>query len=285
MLRPDGLRDMGGVAGQHGCGLHTRLRMDEPVVHIDTNDAAGIPNSPELLIRQVPADIAQGAAIGMRCHHRPFRQLQNIPKAAVAGVGHIREDSPGLHPAHSLPSQRRQPPVRVAACAAGQLVFFIPCQHPQPDTPCRILVDALQPVSYRLHALHHKKGKALPLRRSAPGLRRCPHRDQPRALCQLRPGTVHHELRPLPTVRFGVFRPETVLLCRCPQGQPQSANAARPQPRQMAALQHMVLSRQAAACHIVKQVRMSVKNHHPVSLLPFLYSIFGYRLRRKHKFL
>ena len=227
MFRSHDLRHVGGMTGQHGRRLLPGLLMYKVVGHIDPHHTAGIPDGAKLLICQVPANIAQGPAVGVGGDHRSLRQIHNIPKAAVTGVRYIRQDVQPLHPADRLPPQLRQALVRVAAGTAGQQVFLVPRQHPHSDTPLCILFQPLQPVAHRFHALHAQKGEQLALRLRFPGLRRRPYQCQPGALCQLLPSAGHHLLRPLPAIPVRVSGPDGVLFHRCPDGKPQAADLPR----------------------------------------------------------
>ncbi len=276
---------MGGVAGQHGRRLLPGIRVDKVVVHIDPHYAPGIPDGPKLIVRQVPADAAQSPAVGMGGDDRPLRQLHDVPEGAVAGVGHVRDDMQPLHPPDRFPSQSRQPLVRVRPGTGRQQVFLVPGQHPDPDSPAGVLLQPLQAVPHRLHALNHQKGKGFSRRLSGPGLRRRLHRHQPGTLRQFRPGAGHHLLRPPPAVPVRMGRPEAVRLRRHPDGQPQAADVPGPQLFQVAALQNVVLPRQTAAGHVKQQVGMSVENHHLVSPLSSLPSISAHAHRRNREFL
>ena len=239
------------MTGQHSRRLLPGLLMYKVVGHIDPHHTAGIPDGAKLLIRQVPANIAQGPAVGVGGDHRPLHQIHNIPKAAVTGVGYIRQDVQPLHPADRLPAQLRQALVRIAAGAAGQQVFLVPRQHPHSGPPLCILFQPLQPVTHRLHALHAQKGEQLSLRLRFPGLRRRPYKRQPGALCQLLPSAGHHLLRPPPAVPVRVSGPDGVLFHRCPDGKPQAADLPRLQSRQVTPFKDTVLSGLPPLGHII----------------------------------
>ena len=263
MLDAHDLRHMGGVAGQHLRRLPGRVRVDEGVVDIQPHYAAGVPDGPQLVVRQVPAHIAQAAAVGVGRDDRPPGQLHHIPKAPVVQVGHVHHHPQLPHPADRPPAQQGQPLFRVVPGAGGEGVFLVPGQHADPGAEVVIAVDAAQVLSDGGHALHGQKGIHFSVSFGPLRLLCGVDDSQPRALRELRQGAGCHFLRPGGIgVRPGHILPEGLALCRAgPQRQNHALHAAVAQAGQMMTLQYMVLPRQTPAGHIVEQIGMTVKNH------------------------
>ena len=71
VLHTHDIRHMGGMPGQHLRRLLLRIGVDKSMVDVHPHHTTGVPDGPELIVRQVPPDIAQSAAVGVRCNHRP----------------------------------------------------------------------------------------------------------------------------------------------------------------------------------------------------------------------
>lgn len=68
-----------------GCVASQRLRLlpvciHKPAVGVQTHNPAGIPNGPQLCVRQISGHIAQGFRIGMGGNHRAGSRVHHIPE-------------------------------------------------------------------------------------------------------------------------------------------------------------------------------------------------------------
>ena len=233
------------------------------MVDIQPHHAAGVPDGPQLVVCQVPADITQCPAVGVRGNDRPPGQLHHIPEPPVVQVGHVHHHPQLPHPADGPPAQQGQALLRVAPDTGGEKVLLIPGQHPDAGSEIVIAVDAAQVLPDGSHALHGQEGVHLSVSSGPLRLLRRADNGQPRTLRELCQGADGHFLRPCGVgIRPRYIPPEGLALRRAgPQRQHHPLHAAVAQTAQVVPLQHVVLPRQTPAGHIVEQIGMSVKNH------------------------
>ena len=262
MLHPHDLRHMDGVTGQHLRRLLSGIFMDKGMMDIESHNAPGIPDGPELIVRQIAGHGTQGAAIGMGRNHRSVGHGDHIPEPRVVEVGDIQEHPPLFHPPDDLPPRRGQSPVRTSPDAGGQLVLLIPCQCTQAGAQRCIAVNPRGIVPNGFHPLNAQKGIHLPGR---PGLFRFAagtNHAQPGAFRQFRRGLPEHPLRPgRRGIRTGDLLPKRLRRSGGPHRQNQSLDVPPAQAVQMVPFQHPALPCQTSTGYIIEKIGMSVKNH------------------------
>ena len=251
MLHPHDLRHVSRVQGQRFHALALPFPVDERIVGVEPHHAAGVPDGPQLIVRQVPGHVAKGAAVGVGGDHHAALQPHHVPEAPLVQVGHVHHYACPAHVLHCLPPQSREAVGRVAARTGGQGVFLIPGEHAHPGTESGVAVDPVQVLPCRGHALHAQKGVPLPGSTGCTGLRRRPHHRQPGALGKLGPGAVHHLRRPLCYGAAVRLFPECLSRRRRPQREHHALHAAPAQIIQVMPLQHVGLAPEAAPRHII----------------------------------
>ena len=133
---------MGRVEGQGPGGLLPGLIVDEAVEGIEPHHAAGVPDGPQLIVRQVPG------------HPHRARQLEWEAITGPAARSTTSQKPPSFrwdtstaipslpHPAHGPAARLRQPRLRIAPGACCQGVGLVPGEHPQPDALAVVPVHA-----------------------------------------------------------------------------------------------------------------------------------------------
>ena len=194
MLHAHDLRHVGGVKGQGPGCLPFRVLVDEVVVGVYAHHASAVPDGPQLLVGEIPGDIAQAAAVGVGSGHRAAGQSQDLPKAAVVQVGHVGEDSQVLHPPEGPAAQVRQAPGGVLGGPGGKAVLLVPGEHPQPEAQGGQAVQVLRALQ-GLHALDGQEGVNFSRRPGGLRLFGCADHRQPGALGKLRLGAGEQDLQ------------------------------------------------------------------------------------------
>ena len=143
------------------------------MVDVQPYHAAGVPDGPQLAVRQIPADVTQGAAVGVGGDDRPPGQVHHVPEAGVVQVGHVHQHMELPHPPDHRPARGGEFFFGVAAGPGGQGVLLVPGQHPQPHAGFIAAVQGAGVRSEGGHALDAQKGVELP---RLPGSLRLPDR-------------------------------------------------------------------------------------------------------------
>ena len=115
--------------------LYSSLWTCKIPVEVQPHNTATIPDSPELIIRQIPPIWAEGPGIGVGGYHRPVGRFDHIPKASIGDVGHIRVNMHFFHSTYETLPLLGQAPVRLLTVGAAEAVGPVPNGIQQPNTP------------------------------------------------------------------------------------------------------------------------------------------------------
>ena len=116
---------------------------------VDSGEAAGLAQGPELVVGQVPGVGTEGVAVGMAGCHRPFGHVHDIPERLSGDMADVNENAQLLGPADKVPPLGAEAGA-VHLGAARQGVVGVPGQGNHPDAlgigllqPPRVTADAL----------------------------------------------------------------------------------------------------------------------------------------------
>ena len=138
-MADDGLDRRGRVGGAVGA--------QEAHAEVDADDAAGLADRVELIVRQVARRGAQGVRVRVRRDERRKRERRDVPEPRLVQMREVDEDAEAVAGVHELPPRVCEPGPRIRRRGELERHTLGECVRPRPDEADRAhaaLVPALE---------------------------------------------------------------------------------------------------------------------------------------------